>query len=616
MRLFTALSAALTLSAFADVPQVIHYQGRIVVGGTNFTGAGQFKFALVDAGGAVTFWSNGVSAVSLPVSGGLFSALLGDTTISNMTFAVPVTVFTNSDVRLRVQFDDGVAGFQTLSPDQRIAAVGYALMAASVPSNSITGAQIASGSIVNAHIDPSAAIADAKLATISTPGKVANSALSANVSLLGQTVESSEVDASSFDTTFWKATGNAGTTPGTHFIGTTDGAALRIAAGGGAVIESALIVSNSATITGTLTASNFVGNVITNIARAISSGGTTGQWLFAIANNSSRFTNQISTSHTSEPFVIWTGAENYQWQAGNKGVVTLNVTQVPFLEMKSGSGTPLVQIHLGEGALGATEMDYQLYAIDYASRTQQYLYVGSKPLHGDGLLIIGSKKFSGSGTDGWHHRSLTNLGSGFVMQDSTGIPTFGAYAPELHNNYVRFQNAVQKFRMAQFILGTNGNIFAFGRPADGAMLGNPTNQFLHAAGANWGGFWLNPNPASAVFANLLRDESSNLWTISVSTNYGGSVWLGTTNNLTARLVYATGFGARYHVDVTGTTDGGGNLIGYATGLTNVLNGFFNPTNDTSHWANFLPGPTNQFTVRIFPDCVSCEVSGPAEVYGN
>src|SRR3954468_19395518 len=80
----------------AQVPQIINYQGRVVVGSTNFNGTGQFKFALVDPGGSTTFWSNDgtsvggsepSSAVSLTVSSGLYSVLLGDTTMPNMTVA-------------------------------------------------------------------------------------------------------------------------------------------------------------------------------------------------------------------------------------------------------------------------------------------------------------------------------------------------------------------------------------------------------------------------------------------------------------------------------------------------------------------------------------------------
>src|SRR2546427_13230439 len=82
----------------AQVPQLINYQGRVVVGATNFNGTGQFKFALVNTNGSVTYWSNDntsttgsepANAVSLAVSNGLYSILLGDTSITNMTTAIP-----------------------------------------------------------------------------------------------------------------------------------------------------------------------------------------------------------------------------------------------------------------------------------------------------------------------------------------------------------------------------------------------------------------------------------------------------------------------------------------------------------------------------------------------
>ena len=126
----------------------------------NFEGAGQFKFALVNADGTTTYWSNdGTStagseptdAVSLTVTKGLYSVLLGDTALAHMT-AIPATVFTNPDVRLRVWFNDGTHGFQHLAPDQRIAAVGYAMMAGNVPDGTITGAKIAAATVAAANI--------------------------------------------------------------------------------------------------------------------------------------------------------------------------------------------------------------------------------------------------------------------------------------------------------------------------------------------------------------------------------------------------------------------------------------------------------------------------------
>jgi hypothetical protein len=142
---------SVTLVLHAQVPQVINYQGRVIVGTTTFNGTGQFKFALVDPGGSTSFWSNdGTStggsepgtAVALTVTNGLYSVLLGDTTIPNMTVAIPFSAFNNSDVRLRVWFNDGTHGSQLLSPDQRIAAVGYsmtAVTAVTMPASGVTG---------------------------------------------------------------------------------------------------------------------------------------------------------------------------------------------------------------------------------------------------------------------------------------------------------------------------------------------------------------------------------------------------------------------------------------------------------------------------------------------
>ncbi|MCB1100273.1 MAG: hypothetical protein KDN22_32205, partial [Verrucomicrobiae bacterium] len=151
------------------MPQLINFQGRVQVGGVDFSGPGLFKFALVDSLGDTTHWSNdGTSAagtepsaaVSIAVTNGLYSVLLGDATIPNMT-VVPATVFTNDEVLLRIWFDDGTHGFQRLEPDQRIAAVGYAMMAANaqtaqvaqtVPDGAITSAKLATGAVGAAQL--------------------------------------------------------------------------------------------------------------------------------------------------------------------------------------------------------------------------------------------------------------------------------------------------------------------------------------------------------------------------------------------------------------------------------------------------------------------------------
>lgn len=134
----------------AQAPALIHYQGRVLVSNLPFNGSGHFKFALINGGipETVTCWSNdGASeagatpdgAVALPVQDGLFSVLLGNDALDNMT-AVPPTIFAQPDVRLRVWFSqDGNPPFRQLGPDQRIASVGYAMRAATAASIAVNG---------------------------------------------------------------------------------------------------------------------------------------------------------------------------------------------------------------------------------------------------------------------------------------------------------------------------------------------------------------------------------------------------------------------------------------------------------------------------------------------
>ncbi|HWD19772.1 MAG TPA: kelch repeat-containing protein [Verrucomicrobiae bacterium] len=144
---FIAFASALVLSAshaFSQAPGIISHQGKLTVSGTNFNGTALFKFALVNSAGNVSYWSdNGTSlgggipadpAVSLPVTRGIFSVNLGDTTVANMTLPVPSGVFTNGGVYLRVWVNDGADGWQQLAPDRQIVSVGYALSA-----NTVTG---------------------------------------------------------------------------------------------------------------------------------------------------------------------------------------------------------------------------------------------------------------------------------------------------------------------------------------------------------------------------------------------------------------------------------------------------------------------------------------------
>ena len=137
---FALLSLTFFICASFAVPPVINYAGQVAVNGEAFTGTGSFKFALVNDTGSTTYWSNDgnstagsepTSSVSVSVSGGLYSILLGNTAIQGMSAIDPSVFQLHGDAKLRVWFTDGVNGFQQLSPDRPFVSVPYALSSGS-----------------------------------------------------------------------------------------------------------------------------------------------------------------------------------------------------------------------------------------------------------------------------------------------------------------------------------------------------------------------------------------------------------------------------------------------------------------------------------------------------
>jgi hypothetical protein len=129
----------LSSSSVQAVPLLLNFQGRVTVDGTVFTGTGQFKFALVNADGSQSYWSNDGSssagaeptdAVAVTVTNGNYALHLGDTALTNMG-ALQATVFANDPVLLRIWFSDGTNGFELLGADQRLTSVAFALQAKS-----------------------------------------------------------------------------------------------------------------------------------------------------------------------------------------------------------------------------------------------------------------------------------------------------------------------------------------------------------------------------------------------------------------------------------------------------------------------------------------------------
>jgi len=139
--LLTGLAAATPESRplrQGGAPTVISYQGIVTVDSVTYDGTGYFKFAVVGGGGTTSYWSNDGSstggdapsgAVELDVVDGLFSVLLGDTSLTNMSEPLDAAVFDGPGRYLRVWFSSDGVSFTRLSPDRQFAAVPYALQA-------------------------------------------------------------------------------------------------------------------------------------------------------------------------------------------------------------------------------------------------------------------------------------------------------------------------------------------------------------------------------------------------------------------------------------------------------------------------------------------------------
>jgi hypothetical protein len=117
-------------------PTVVSYQGQVIVDGSPYNGTGFFKFAVVDAEGATSYWSNDGSSsdggepeasVSLTVTDGLFNVLLGDDALGMIELTAEAFGETGRYLRVWFSTDDGE--FLLLTPDRRIAAMPYALQA-------------------------------------------------------------------------------------------------------------------------------------------------------------------------------------------------------------------------------------------------------------------------------------------------------------------------------------------------------------------------------------------------------------------------------------------------------------------------------------------------------
>ena len=191
------------LSVFAQ-GTAFTYQGLFTQNGTAFSGTVEMQFTLWDAG------TNGTQvAVSMPSS-----ALV---TVSNGLFTVPVDFggapFSGNDRWVQVDARTTLGPFTTLTPRQKVTATPYAIRAAN-----FTGT-VGSNQLAGAYTSP---------VTISNSANVFNGAFTGNGSGLSNLNATSIGGLSASN--FWNIGGNAGTTAGVNFLGTTDNQPLELKA--------------------------------------------------------------------------------------------------------------------------------------------------------------------------------------------------------------------------------------------------------------------------------------------------------------------------------------------------------------------------------------------------
>jgi hypothetical protein len=162
------------------VPDRMNYQGILLNGqGAPITNATDVDFRIWDSPASTETsglrWGRRFRIT--PDTNGAFNVVLSQegALVSGAPDVSLPGVFTSAGSDSRY-LELTVADSTAIRPRQRFVAAPYTFLAGSA-------LNVADGAIVNADISPSAAITDAKLATITTAGKVSDSALSGNVAL-------------------------------------------------------------------------------------------------------------------------------------------------------------------------------------------------------------------------------------------------------------------------------------------------------------------------------------------------------------------------------------------------------------------------------------------------
>lgn len=193
------------------------YQGRLQSDGAAFSGPAEFRFTVWDAAeGGTQLAATTPETQAGNVSDGLFT----------MSLDFGATPFaTGADRWLQIALRTDLGQFRVLTPRQKFNPTPYAITAANL-SGTLSAAQLA-GSIPSANLAGTYAGA----VTFGNPANVFAGSGAGLTTLDAGALNTGTVPAEALDNA-WKTGGNAGTTPGTHFLGTADNQALELRVNG------------------------------------------------------------------------------------------------------------------------------------------------------------------------------------------------------------------------------------------------------------------------------------------------------------------------------------------------------------------------------------------------
>jgi hypothetical protein len=195
--ILTGLAALLVAAGAAHAQSTaISYQGQLNTTNGPANGLYDFTFNLYAVAASGAPLTTALVSNAVPVSNGLFNV--------NLNFG---NQFPGADRWLGIAVrSNGAPSFVTLAPRQYLASTPYAIRAldagtAGTATTATTATGVAAG-VVNTTALANGAVDSAK---------IADGSITAN-----------DLSPAVLASTFWRVAGNAATTPGTHFVGTTD----------------------------------------------------------------------------------------------------------------------------------------------------------------------------------------------------------------------------------------------------------------------------------------------------------------------------------------------------------------------------------------------------------